>query len=195
MWEHLALTKLRVVGGDAGFVAEVEAGVRDVLVRPRDPLEVCTEARDMRRRIGREHPPLDRLDVKYADGGLIDLDFLAQAFQLIHAGRHPDVLATSSTQALQACARHGIVDAGQAEELIAAGRLMQDIQGVIRLAMARRTREKDMPRRLRDLMVRITGLHDFATLSRVLDAAQSVVRTAFAQHIEDRIATSQPEET
>ena len=194
-WEHLALTKLRVVCGEPGFARAVEEGVAAVLARPREAREVAEAVLDMRRRIAREHPPLDRLDVKYADGGLIDLDFLAQALQLIHGAEHRDVLAASSTDALQACARHGIVEGHEAEELIAAGRLMQDVQGVIRLAMARRTREKDMPRPLRDLLARITGLGDFESLTRVLDAAQGVVRTAFVRHIEEQAPASNDKET
>ena len=194
-WEHLALTKLRVVCGDPAFTAAVEDGVRAVLLRPRDAGRVNAEVADMRRRIAREHPPLDRLEVKYAQGGLIDLDFLAQTLQLVHGAEHPGILAVSSTGALQACAREGLIGQGEAEELIAAGRLMQDVQGVIRLAMARRTPEKDMPQPLRDLLARITGLADFDALAHVLDAAQGVVRTAFRRHIEDRAETSHEKET
>ena len=194
-WEHLALTKLRVVCGDPAFTAAVEDGVRAVLLRPRDAGRVQAEVADMRRRIAREHPPLDRLEVKYAQGGLIDLDFLAQTLQLVHGAEHPGILAVSSTRALQACAREGLIGQGEAEELIAAGRLMQDVQGVIRLAMARRTSEKDMPQPLRDLMARITGLADFDALAHVLDDAQGVVRTAFRRHIEDRAETSHEKET
>ena len=194
-WEHLALTKLRVVCGYPAFTAAVEDGVRAVLLRPRDAGRVQAEVADMRRRIAREHPPLDRLEVKYAQGGLIDLDFLAQTLQLVHGAEHPGILAVSSTRALQACAREGLIGQGEAEELIAAVRLMQDVQGVIRLAMARRTSEKDMPQPLRDLMARITGLADFDALAHVLDDAQGVVRTAFRRHIEDRAETSHEKET
>jgi [glutamine synthetase] adenylyltransferase / [glutamine synthetase]-adenylyl-L-tyrosine phosphorylase len=194
-WEHLALTKLRVVYGEPDLAAAVETGVRAVLERPRDAGEVATAVRDMRQRIGREHPPLDRLDVKYAHGGLIELDFLAQGLQLIHGAQHPEVLATSSTDSLQACARVGLLGDHEAEELIAAGRLMQDVQGVIRLAMARPARERDMPRPLRDLMARITGLGSFETLASVLDAAQGVVRAAFVRHIEDQATASNDKET
>jgi len=194
-WEHLALTKLRVVCGSTDFSAAVEDGVRAILLRPRDAGGISTDVTDMRRRIARERPPLDRLDVKYADGGLIDLDFLAQTLQLIHGAQHPDIIAASSTQALQACARHGLVGTTEAEELIAAGRLMQDVQGVIRLAMARRTREKDMPQPLRDLMARLSGLGDFENLANVLDAAQGVVRDAFARHIEAHASPIQDKET
>ncbi len=183
LWEHMALTKLRMVCGPSDLAAAVMTGVRDVLCRSRDPGEVAHTVVDMRGRIEREHTPLDRFDVKYAAGGLIDLEFVAQTLQLVHAAEQPGILASSSTVVFGAMADYGLMSRTEADELIAASRLMQDVQGVVRLAMAQRTREADLPGPLCELLVRISGTADFAALQDRLDTAQAQVRKAFARHV------------
>jgi len=184
LWEHLALTKLRVVCGPLDLAAAVTDGVRGILCRQREHGAVAQSVVDMRGRIAREHPGLDRFDVKYAPGGLIELDFVAQVLQLVHAHAHPGVLAGSSSACFAAMTDFGLLPAAETGPLIAAGRLMHDVQAVIRLAMARRTRQEDLPRPLCDLLARINGLADFATLCDKLDAAQQTVSSAFARHVE-----------
>ena len=53
------------------------------------------------RKIALQYPGHDRWDLKYAPGGLIDIEFLAQALQLIHAPARPEILDTNSIAALQ----------------------------------------------------------------------------------------------
>ncbi|MFC6791810.1 bifunctional [glutamine synthetase] adenylyltransferase/[glutamine synthetase]-adenylyl-L-tyrosine phosphorylase [Methylobacterium komagatae] len=81
-WEHMALTRARVVAGDASLGAEVTAAIRDVIARPRDPATVCAEARTMRALVTKERGYAGPHDLKLAPGGLFDLDFLAQSIVL-----------------------------------------------------------------------------------------------------------------
>ena len=53
-WEHMALTRARVVSATPGFGAEVEAVIREVLCRPRDRDAIAADALEMRRAIAQE---------------------------------------------------------------------------------------------------------------------------------------------
>ena len=53
-WEHMALTRARVVSATDGFEPEVEAVIRDVLCRPRDRDAIAADALEMRRAIAQE---------------------------------------------------------------------------------------------------------------------------------------------
>ena len=94
-WEHMALTRARVVSATPGFGAEVEAVIREVLCRPRDRDTIAADALEMRRAIAQEKPENDHWDLKYAAGGLIDVEFVAQYLQLVNAADHPDILDPS----------------------------------------------------------------------------------------------------
>ena len=82
-WEHLALTRARVVYADAGFGAEIEAAIGEILEMPRERDKLVNDVLDMRRRLMRDRKPRHAFDLKLADGGLMELDFIAQSAQLI----------------------------------------------------------------------------------------------------------------
>src|SRR3546814_14659220 len=87
----------------------------------------------MRRRIAKERPAATIWSVKFAEGGLIDLDFLAQYLQLRHAADQPDVLAISTQQAFANLAAAGVLEPVLAERLIAATRFLRQVQEAQRL--------------------------------------------------------------
>ena len=55
----------------------------------------------MRARIEKEKGTRDIWDLKQVRGGLVDLEFIAQHLQLVHAADHPTVLNQNTVAALQ----------------------------------------------------------------------------------------------
>src|SRR3546814_10402596 len=86
----------------------------------------------MCRRIAREHPAATIWSVKFAEGGLIDLDFLAQYLQLRHAAERPEVLSTSTQQAFARLADAGVLEEAQTARLIEATRFLRQVQAALR---------------------------------------------------------------
>ncbi len=132
-WEQMALTRARVLGTRTAFAGRVEAAIRDALVRPRDPDKLLWDVADMRRRIDKEFGTDNPWDVKYARGGLIDIEFIAQYLQLRHAAEHPESLDIGTATALGKAASAGLLDAAVADELIGALRVWRRVQGFLRL--------------------------------------------------------------
>ena len=75
-----------------------------MLCRKRDAAAVAADVVEMRRAIAKEKGEGERWDLKYAAGGLIDLEFIAQYLQLVHAAEHPEILDTND----RARARQGV---------------------------------------------------------------------------------------
>src|SRR5690606_22013242 len=99
-WEHMALTRARVVAGDGGLADEVEREVAAILARPREAARIRREAVEMRDLIGSEKPPQGRWDLKLMPGGLIDLEFIAQVASLTgHVEAKRRLTATADTLA------------------------------------------------------------------------------------------------
>ena len=88
-WEHMALTRARLVAGPAHLWKRVEAEIAARLAVPRERSRILADAREMREKIAAQYPGRNRWDLKYTSGGLVDIEFLAQALQLIHASTHP----------------------------------------------------------------------------------------------------------
>lgn len=132
-WEHLALTRARVVSGSADLRHKVEAAIRDTLVSPRDRAKVASDVRDMRARIAAEKGTERLWDLKQVRGGLVDLEFIAQYLQLIHAASHPAVLDQNTCRAFQKLGDTGCLALSEAEALIAGTRLIHDLTQILRL--------------------------------------------------------------
>ena len=135
IWEHLALTRARVIAGDAALKRRVGKIVRATLTRRRVPRAVWAEVAAMRRRIGKEKPPHSEWDIKLADGGLIDIEFIVQALQLVHAHAHPSILHQNTAQALAALRDAGLLPATEVEQLSAALDLYQRLIHILRLCV------------------------------------------------------------
>ncbi|MSO85473.1 MAG: bifunctional [glutamine synthetase] adenylyltransferase/[glutamine synthetase]-adenylyl-L-tyrosine phosphorylase [Rhodospirillales bacterium] len=134
-WEHMALTRARPIAGPEPLRARVARAIGRVLTRPRDPARLLRDAAEMRARIAAEHPT-DRLwDVKHLGGGLVDVEFVVQVLQLLHAHTHPEILVSGTAAALEKIAAAGILAPADARTLGDALALWQGLQVVLRLTL------------------------------------------------------------
>ena len=129
----------------------------------------------------RNSPARNRWDMKFAPGGLVDIEFLAQALQLQNAKQTPQILRANTIAALEALAQAGVLDRGRAETLIAAARLQQALTQILRIAIDDTLDPVAATEGLKTLLVRAGGTRDFVTLESELAKAQSAVRRIFEE--------------
>jgi glutamate-ammonia-ligase adenylyltransferase len=185
-WEHMALTRARVVSSTPGFATEVEGVIRDILMRPRDARAIAGDALEMRRAIAKEKSEADRWDIKSAAGGLIDIEFIAQYLQLVHAAEHPEILDTSTARALAKAEKLGVLPTREAEILRPAVRLYHDLSQILRLCVSGPFDPKAAGSGLLGLLTRAADVPDFATLDAHLGETQAAVRKSFLRILEGR---------
>jgi glutamate-ammonia-ligase adenylyltransferase len=82
-WEHLALSRARVIVADKAFAAEVDNAIAEVMSRSRDVAKTIDDVVSMRALMAKERPARHPFDLKLAEGGLVDLEFIAQSAQLV----------------------------------------------------------------------------------------------------------------
>lgn len=93
-WEHMALTRARVVYGPKDAVEDV---IAEILNRPRDPALLRKDIIAMREEMAEHKPPKGTLDVKLCPGGLVDAEFCIHALQLEHRRAfHPQLREAAS---------------------------------------------------------------------------------------------------
>jgi [glutamine synthetase] adenylyltransferase / [glutamine synthetase]-adenylyl-L-tyrosine phosphorylase len=185
-WEHMALTRARVISSSPEFRAQIEAIIRDVLTRPRDRASVALDAAEMRRAIALEKGEGDIWDLKYAAGGMVDIDFIAQYLQLVHAADKPEILNVATPQVLDSAARLGVLAPSSAEVLRAATRLYHDLTQVLRLCVSGKFRPDASGEDLLRVMARAGDAPDFSSLQARLREMQAEVRRVFREIVEGR---------
>ncbi|MBL8697683.1 MAG: bifunctional [glutamine synthetase] adenylyltransferase/[glutamine synthetase]-adenylyl-L-tyrosine phosphorylase [Alphaproteobacteria bacterium] len=178
-WEHMALTRARVVTASPAMAGRIAGEVRAILTRPRDPERLVGDVSDMRQRIARDRRATGPWDVKNRRGGLVDVEFVAQYLQLRHAATHPEILRTSTAAALRALAEARLLAPADAEDLERAYSLASAVQSVVRIAVDGSFDPAALPAAMLAGLAKAVGAVDFAALAATLDAACARAHAVF----------------
>lgn len=176
-WELMALTRARVLCGDAALADQIRAVIAEAVGRPRDAAGVGREVRAMRDLVAAEKGDAGPLDLKLAPGGLLDLDFLAQALVLGHAQAHPDLVGRDAPEVLERAGALGLLPEEAADRLVAAYRLFDDIHQWQRLMIE--GDPADPPPAVLGRIAVAAGLPDARALTAQLEEERRTVRGLF----------------
>jgi glutamate-ammonia-ligase adenylyltransferase len=182
-WEHLALTRARVITGPPELRRRVEDEIRNTLKRPRDRAVIARDVVDMRSRIAAEKGTDNIWDLKQVRGGLVDLEFIVQHLQLIHAAAHPEVLDQNTLAAYKKLAAANLIPAADADRLIAATRLVHNLTQIIRLCLEETFDPATAPIGLKALLARAGDAPDLAILEGQLRETLADVEVQFSKLI------------
>jgi glutamate-ammonia-ligase adenylyltransferase len=169
-WEHMALTRARPVFGSPAARSEAQAAIAEALERPHEAATLIADAAKMRADLHAHKPAQGPLDIKLADGGLVDLEFAVQVAQLrSNMGLDPHL----------PLAIDALVAAGQLPPAIkAAHDLLTRMLVAVRL-VAPQASEPTEP--VRALLARACGRADWRALLAALDEARATVRAAWTE--------------
>jgi len=139
LWERQSLTRARLLTGDRRLARRVRAALREIVygtALPRAQLKEIAEVRTrMEVELGKE--TRGRWHVKYGRGGLVDVEFLTQALQLVHGRHHVEARTPATVQALRGLARAGALTPETAAQLADHYRFLRRVSAALRLLGAR----------------------------------------------------------
>ena len=166
-WEHMALTRGRILTGSDAAKANLSPKMESILVCPRDT-STLREVLDMRTEMARHKPPQGDLDAKLMRGGLVDLEFLVHAVQLREGtGFNPDL-----GSAISQLAEHGLLPSGLGQ----AHDMMTRLLVSTRLLAPDRSRPSD---HACDLLAQLCGVRDYRSLEQAFAEARETVAHAW----------------
>ncbi len=142
VWEHQALTRARLIAGDADIGRAFEQVRVDVLSQQRDGETLKKSVIEMREKMRASHTPQAGLfDIKHDAGGIIDVEFLVQFLVLSHANKHPELTENIGNIALlKLLASLDIIEETAAENVIIAYRQYRKMQHALKLQGVTHTR-------------------------------------------------------
>ncbi|MGO4854577.1 glutamine-synthetase adenylyltransferase [Phaeovulum sp. W22_SRMD_FR3] len=169
-WEHLALTRARVVAGPADLAEEVEAARLAVLAAKGGGARVMADLAEMRARIFAAKAPDGAWEAKIGPGRLQDIELLAQSFALRAAAPARRVEAQ-----LRLGARHGFVTREEEAALTSAYRFLWRLQAGGRLLTDKPLDMQQIGEGARAFLLREADAPDLAALeSRLTQTTQTV---------------------
>jgi glutamate-ammonia-ligase adenylyltransferase len=178
LWERQALTRARVVFGNAEFGEEVVVAVRQAAFGLDWQPEFAQEVRTMRDRLQASRGPRD---VKRGPGGQVDVEFLVQAFQLRYGGAHPEVCVANTWQALDALATVGLLNEPDYLALRESYDFLRQVESRLRIMTNRALDEYPEAAEELQKLARRLGFESAATFRTELDRHTNRTRELFGR--------------
>jgi glutamate-ammonia-ligase adenylyltransferase len=164
-WEHLALTRARVLAGEATLAGEVEAFRRALLAAKGQGARVKPDVAEMRARLQSAKPAQGDWDAKNGPGRIMDIELAAQTMALIAAS------PARSVERQIAAGAGRIMPDSDAQTLASAYRLMWRLHAAARLLSERALDWESLGEGGRAFILRETGAADESALAADLARA------------------------
>lgn len=132
-WERYAMVKARIMGDSEGVYAnELRAMLRPFVFRRYIDFSVIQSLRNMKGMIAREVRRRGLTDnIKLGAGGIREIEFIVQVFQLIRGGREPSLQSRSLLPTLSAIAELHLLSENDAEQLRVAYLFLRRLENLL----------------------------------------------------------------
>ncbi|MDY0071943.1 MAG: bifunctional [glutamate--ammonia ligase]-adenylyl-L-tyrosine phosphorylase/[glutamate--ammonia-ligase] adenylyltransferase [Thauera sp.] len=177
-WERYAWIKSRVLLGQRW--SELRSIVRPFIFRKYLDFGAINAMRELHAQIRREVARKDRANnVKLGPGGIREIEFIAQVFQLIRGGRDTALQIRPTLEVLALLAERGVLSSAAAHELHEAYVFLRRLEH--RLQYLDDAQTHDLPDRAEDLalIASAMGYSDSASLLAALDQQRQRVSAHF----------------
>jgi glutamate-ammonia-ligase adenylyltransferase len=171
-WEHLALTRARVLAGEAKLAGEVAAFRRRLLAAKGQGARVRSDVAEMRARLQGAKPAQGAWDAKNGPGRIMDIELAAQTAALLSGSPARGVERQITAGA------GSVMPDSDARALLSAYRLQWRLHAAARLLTDGALDWESLGEGARAFLLRETGAADAEALARAL--AQSVGRAEAA---------------
>ena len=190
-WERYAWQKARPVAGDLAAGGRLLAMLQPFVYRRYLDYGALDGLRAMKAMIAAEVARKDMADdIKRGPGGIREIEFLAQALQLIRAGREPQLRERRLLPALQALVDAGHVDPAAGAALAAGYRFLRRLENRLQMLADRQTHALPDTALARARIARGLGHADWSALRAALDAHRALVSEEFGALLAPRVRSS-----
>lgn len=180
LWEHMALTRGRVLAGGENLSNQIYALQKKVFQMPRDSDEARHNIVDMKKRLEAHHIKKGdfKWDIKQAPGGLVDIEFIAQGLCLMHGAALADRIGTSTQSNLELLGAEHILSPDDTTRLTEAFSFYSGLLQIFRLCLETPA-NPPFSQSLNLLLCQSSALPDMAHLEQTLSEHQKSVRDIF----------------
>lgn len=143
-WERYALVKARVMAGDKSKGEALFQILRPFVYRRYVDFSAMESLRELKQMIAEQVLKKGMQDnIKLGAGGIREIEFITQAFQLVHGGKQPELQGRSLMPMLKVLNEYGYIDDETQQRLEAAYRFLRTAEN--RLQMWNDKQTHDLP--------------------------------------------------
>lgn len=180
-WEHLALTRARVIAGTPELAGQVSEICSRVLAMPRNQAQVKADVAQMRRRLAEaKADKATDWDVKARSGGILDMELLAQMYCLLGQEAKP---AQAPIAQLTAAAQRGELEVTDCDQLCRTLEVLNHFQQAHRLLIEGAFDPVKLGREGMGFVLRATGFNDSEALLQAILQQTSVAAEIIARKL------------
>lgn len=194
-WERYAMVKARIMGDSDGVYAnELRAMLRPFVFRRYIDFSVIQSLRNMKGMIAREVRRRGLTDnIKLGAGGIREIEFIVQVFQLIRGGREPSLQSRALLPTLSAIAALHLLSENDAEQLRVAYLFLRRLENLLQSINDEQTQTLPSDELNRARLAWAMDFADWPQLTGVLTAHMANVRRVFNELIGDDESETQEE--
>ena len=187
-WERFAWLKARVVGHiEPPFYEQIQALIKPFVFRYYVDYSAFSALREMKSLIQNQVVQREDLDnIKLGAGGIRDIEFIVQAFQLIYGGRHPQLQIKSCLQAMQALYALEYLERSTYEQLQAAYRFLRRLEHGIQAINDQQTQRLPHDRQWQHNLAITLGFANWEGLLSTLNHHRHNVNVPFERMVTER---------
>lgn len=183
-WERYALIKARALTGGAKAVSELKQILRPFVYRRYIDFGAIAALRSMKGMITAEVRRRNlQQDIKLGPGGIREVEFIAQCFQLIRGGQDAALRGQSLLATLAACAELELLPQDAADDLRASYLFLRDCEHAIQGYADRQSQALPTDPKEQTAMVWVMGFTDWDAFTSALDAHRQRVQAHFGEVI------------
>lgn len=183
-WERYAMVKARILGGDDCWSQELRQMLRPFIFRRYIDFSVIQSLRNMKSMIAREVRRRGLTDnIKLGAGGIREVEFIVQVFQLIRGGRERSLQSCSLLPSLSAIARLELLRKDQIEQLRTAYLFLRRLENLLQSIADEQTQTLPADTLNRARLAWAMGFPGWEKLKAQLDSHMDAVRTIFNELI------------
>ena len=196
-WERYAWVKARAVTGRAEDIAALDAIVRPFVFRRYLDFGVIDAIRNMHAQIRAEVNRQERLhpdrsnNVKLGRGGIREIEFLAQVFQLIRGGRDTTLRDRSTRLTLHVLADKTLLSSAIVYQLLASYTFLRNLEHRLQYLDDAQTHTLPANEADRLTIAHMMRLPDTAALLTQLEAHRSFVASQFDEMFADKSSSGE----
>ncbi|HGY1229040.1 TPA: bifunctional [glutamate--ammonia ligase]-adenylyl-L-tyrosine phosphorylase/[glutamate--ammonia-ligase] adenylyltransferase [Citrobacter farmeri] len=186
-WERYAMVKARIMGDtDGRYVEVLRAMLRPFVFRRYIDFSVIQSLRNMKGMIAREVRRRGLKDnIKLGAGGIREIEFIVQVFQLIRGGREPSLQSRSLLPTLRAIAALHLLPESDAEQLRQAYLFLRRLENLLQSINDEQTQTLPGDELNRARLAWGMNVDDWLQLTETLEEHMANVRRVFNELIGD----------
>lgn len=185
-WERYAMIKARCVAGDVASGEQLMEVLKPFVFRRYLDFSAVEALRDMKGMIQREVQRRNLQDnIKLGPGGIREIEFIAQCFQLIRGGQEESLQARSLMTVLNELRDLEYLPAAAVKDLELANGFLRDVEHAIQAWRDQQTQQLPTDEAARGALAWAMGCPDWQSFSAELEQHRAKVAEHFANIVAD----------